>query len=99
MELRARHRAAEVLEAQLACLPQTAWRIGCDEQQEAVTVQRLCVGDLLKVPLGQAFAADGVIEDGQTLVDKSLLTGESAPVAKQRGASVIAGSINQGGRC
>ncbi len=96
LELRARHRAADALEAQLASLPQTAWRLDADGQQQAVSVQRLQVGDLLKVPVGQAFAADGVIEAGQTTADESLLSGEAALVVKNVGDSAIAGSINQG---
>ncbi len=94
VELLARHRAADALEAQLAGLPQTAWRVRADGQQEEVSVQRLRVGDLLKVPVGQAFAADGVIESGQTTADEALLTGESAPVAKREGDIAIAGSTN-----
>ncbi len=94
VELLARHRAADALEAQMACLPQTAWRLGDNGQQEEVSVQRLRVGDLLSVPVGQAFAADGVIESGHTAADESLLTGESAPVAKHEGDSAIAGSLN-----
>ena len=96
VELRARHRAAEALESQLACLPQTAWLVLADGVQEEVSAQRLRAGDLIKVPVGQAFAADGLIEQGQTAVDESLLSGESAPVDKRVGDSAIAGSINLG---
>ncbi len=96
VELLARHGAADALEAQLACLPQTAWRLDDDGRQEEVSVQRLRVGDLLKVPVGQAFAADGRIESGHTDADESLLSGESAPVPKRPGDTAIAGSINRG---
>ena len=54
----------------------------------------LRAGDAVRVPVGQAFAADGVLIEGRTEVDESLLTGESRPVAKDRGDAVIAGSIN-----
>jgi P-type Cu2+ transporter len=94
VELLARHRAADALEAQLAGLPQTAWRLGGNGQQEEVSVQRLRVGDLLSVPVGQAFAADGVIESGHTAADESLLTGESVPVPKREGDLAVAGSLN-----
>ena len=96
VELLARHRAADALEAQLACLPQTAWRLDADGGQEEVSVRRLRVGDLLKVPVGQAFAADGMIESGHSDADESLLSGESAPVPKHPGDTAIAGSINRG---
>ncbi|MDP1900030.1 MAG: heavy metal translocating P-type ATPase [Rubrivivax sp.] len=96
LELRARHRAAEALERTLACLPETAWRVASDGSTEAVSVHRLRPGDLLRVPVGQAFAADGVIEQGDTRADEALLSGESAPVAKACGAPVVAGSMNLG---
>ena len=62
----------------------------------AVSVLRLQVGDLVRVPLGQAFPADGCVELGVTQADESLLSGESSPVPKAPGDSVAAGSINVG---
>jgi Cu2+-exporting ATPase len=94
LELRARQQAASALESALARLPETAWRVADDGSQEAVSVQRLRVADLVRVPVGQAFPADGVIEQGQTQADESLLTGESVPVDKALGAAVVAGSTN-----
>lgn len=96
LELRARHRAAETLERSLARLPETAWRVLADGSTEAVSVQHVQPGDLLRVPLGQAFPADGVTEQGHTRADEALLTGESAPVDKPPGADVVAGSTNLG---
>ena len=94
LELRARQQAASALEGALARLPETAWRVAEDGSQEAVSVQRLRVADLVRVPVGQAFPADGLIEQGQTQADESLLTGESVPVDKAQGAEVVAGSTN-----
>ncbi|KPF48797.1 ATPase P [beta proteobacterium AAP121] len=96
LELRARHRAAEALESSLARLPEVAWRVGAEGAVEAVSLQRLRPGDVLRVPLGQAFPADGVLVQGQTRADEALLTGESAPVDKPAGAAVVAGSTNLG---
>lgn len=96
VELRARQQAASVLESALARLPETAWRVAEDGSQEVVSVQRLRVGDRVRVPVGQAFPADGVIEQGQTQADEALLTGESEPVAKLQDAEVVAGSTNLG---
>ena len=96
LELRARQRAAETLERALARLPETAWRVAADGSVAAVSVHRLHVGDHVRVPLGQAFPADGVLEQGQTQADESLLTGESAPVLKAAGDAVVAGTINVG---
>jgi Cu2+-exporting ATPase len=96
VELQARQHAAETLEAALARLPETAWRVGADGNAEPVSVQRLRPGDLVRVPVGQAFPADGVLEQGQTQADESLLTGESVPVDKGPDAEVVAGSVNLG---
>lgn len=96
LELRARQKAANTLEAALARLPETAWRVAEDGSQEAVSVHRLRVGDRVRVPVGQAFPADGLIEQGRTQANEALLTGESAPVEKPQGAEVVAGSTNLG---
>jgi len=61
-----------------------------------VSVERLVAGDRVRVPLGEAFPGDGVLEDGSTQADESLLTGESTPVPKSVGDSVVAGSMNLG---
>jgi Cu2+-exporting ATPase len=96
LELRARHRAIEAIE-QLALAPaRVAWRLGADGQVEAVSAQRLVPGDRVRVPMGEAFPADGAIEQGQTSVDESLLSGESRPVDKVAGSLAVAGSVNLG---
>ncbi len=96
LELRARHRATATLERSLAAMPQTACRLGDDGRDEQVSVQRLVRGDRLRIPVGEPFAADGVLTAGQTMADESLLTGESAPVARGPGDNVVAGSVNVG---
>jgi Cu2+-exporting ATPase len=96
LELRARQGAAAALESAMACLPEVAWRLLPDGNTDAVSVHRLRPGDRLRVPVGQAFAADGVLESGRTQVDESLLSGESLPVAKAVGDAVVAGSVNRG---
>ena len=96
LELQARQRAAQALESMLARLPETAWLVRTDGPDTAVSVLRLQAGDLVRVPLGQAFPADGRVELGTTQADESLLSGESSPVPKAPGDSVVAGSINIG---
>jgi Cu2+-exporting ATPase len=96
LETRARHRVAQVLETALDGMPETALRLDAQGQPERVSVQRLAPGDLVRVPLGQAFPADAVLVEGDTRADESLLTGESVPVAKPLGAAVVAGSVNLG---
>jgi Cu2+-exporting ATPase len=94
LELRARHRAELSLEDASGRLPQAVTRLRADGSVEIVSAQRVRPGDLLRVPVGEAFAADGVIAEGSTDADESLLTGESNPVAKVRGDAVVAGSVN-----
>ena len=94
VELRARHRAVASLEGALARLPETAQRIADDGSVHDVSVQRLQVGDRVRVSVGQAFPADGTLLEGSTQADEALLTGESAAVDKSPGAAVVGGTTN-----
>jgi Cu2+-exporting ATPase len=96
LEMRARHRAAATLEAALAAMPRTAWRCTDAGGVERVDVDALRPGDRVQVPLGEPFPADGVLLEGPTAADEALLTGESEPVAKAAGDTVVAGSVNAG---
>lgn len=96
LELRARHRAAEALESGIRALPEVATRVLGDGGVETVPVSRLAPGDCVRVALGAAFPADGVLLAGETASDESLLSGESRPLAKRAGDEVLAGSINLG---
>jgi len=96
LETRARHRVAQVLESALSGMPETALRLAADGQVETVSVQRLAPGDRVRVPVGQAFPADGQVLQGATRADEALLTGESVPVDKPCGSTVVAGSVNLG---
>jgi len=94
LEMRARHRAEMSLEEATGRLPQTVMRLEPDGVVEVISAKRLRAGDLVRIPVGQAFAADGVLTEGSTQADESLLTGESRPVAKAAGDAVVAGSVN-----
>ena len=94
LEMAARHRAAESLEASIGQLPTAVLRVRADGSTETVSAQRVAAGDVLRVPAGQAFAADGVLTRGSTQADEALLSGESRPVPKQPGDAVVAGSLN-----
>ncbi len=94
LEMRARHQAERSLEASTLRLPQTVLRLQPDGGVERISARRVIVGDRLRIPVGEAFAADGVLIDGATRADESLLTGESRPVAKACGDAVVAGSVN-----
>ncbi|HEY6511559.1 MAG TPA: cation-translocating P-type ATPase [Burkholderiaceae bacterium] len=94
LEMRARHRAEAALETATDRLPERVWRLRADGGVDDIAAAELRVGDAVRVPVGQAFAADGVLLEGRTEADESLLSGESLPVAKDIGDVVIAGSIN-----
>ncbi|TDP74423.1 Cu2+-exporting ATPase [Roseateles toxinivorans] len=94
LELRARHRVAASLEAALTQLPELAERINADGTLSQVRVGELVVGDRVRVFAGQGFPADGQVLEGGTEADEALLTGESRPVPKRKGDSVVAGSVN-----
>ncbi len=96
LEMRARHHAAAVLEDGAGQMPETALRENADGSVTQVSALRLQPGDLVRVPMGEAFCADGLLTQGSTQVDEALLSGESAPVAKRTGDAVLAGSVNLG---
>lgn len=93
MEMGARHRAGEAAEALVKMLPATATRVR-DGQHQAVAVADLVLGDELLVRPGETIPADGILIEGESSVDESLLTGESLPRAKALGANLIGGSLN-----
>jgi Cu2+-exporting ATPase len=96
IELRARHRAMDAIERLTGRVQERAWRLRDDGSVECVDGTALRPGDRVRVPLGEAFPADGAIEQGATQVDESLLTGESRPVARGVGEDAVAGSVNLG---
>jgi Cu2+-exporting ATPase len=96
LQMRARHRAECSYEAALAAMPRQAWRLDDAGTVERVEVEALRPGDTVRVPLGEAFPADGRLLDGPALVDEALLTGESTPVARAAGEAVVAASVNAG---
>jgi len=96
-ELVARKRAAEAGQALVHATPAVAIRMtvdGSKVQEETVTVAELVTGDRVMVPPGDTVPADGEVIEGRSSVDESLLTGESDPVGKQPGDTVVGGSIN-----
>jgi P-type Cu2+ transporter len=94
LELRLRDRTAGALESLMNRLPDSVARQGADGGFERIPVRRLLGGDVIRVLPGETFPADGVLLQGDTLVDEALLTGESRPVAREVDGTVIAGSHN-----
>src|SRR4051812_35721729 len=96
-ELRAREATSGAIKALLELAPKTARRIGDDGADHEVQIDSLKVGDRLRVRPGEKVPVDGVILEGRSSLDESLVTGESMPVSKEAGAKVIAGTLNQSG--
>jgi len=94
VEERAKRRAGSALRALLELGAKDVTLAG----GERVPIERLRVGDRFIVRPGEKIATDGVIEDGASAVDESLLTGESLPVDKRPGDAVVGASVNAGGR-
>lgn len=97
LEFKARDRTAGALDALMNRLPERCERQNAAGDFDSVSLKRLAVGDVVRVHAGQAFPGDGeVLSDGVT-VDEALLTGESHPVTRRRGETVVAGSFNLAG--
>ena len=96
LEARARGGTSEAIRALVALRPRTA-RVLRGRQEEDVPIADVAVGDLLRVRPGERIAVDGEIVEGASSVDESMLTGESLPVEKGPGATVVGGSVNRTG--
>ncbi|AOW15628.1 ATPase P [Hydrogenophaga crassostreae] len=97
LELKARDRTAGALDSLMNRLPEVCERRKPDGVFEPVSARRLVVGDVVRVHAGQAFPADGEVLSTTATVDEALLTGESHPVTRKQGESVVAGSFNLAG--
>jgi Cu+-exporting ATPase len=96
LELQARERTGGAIRALLDLAPKTARRIK-DGVEEEVTLDQIVVGDRLRVRPGEKIPADGIVQDGRSTIDESMVTGESMPVTREAGARVIGGTLNQTG--
>src|SRR5690349_12341738 len=96
LELKARENTSGAIRALLDLAPKTARRLRSDGGEE-VPLENVKVGDSLRVRPGEKVPVDGVVLDGRSAVDESMVTGESMPVTKQAGATVIGGTMNQSG--
>lgn len=97
LELRARARTNTAIKALLALTPKTALRIKADGSEQEVALEEVQVGDLLRVKPGANVPVDGVLTQGHSSVDESMISGEPMPVQKQPGSQAIAGTVNQTG--
>jgi P-type Cu+ transporter len=97
LELRARDQTSGAIKALLNLAPKTARRIGADGTEQDVALDSIAVGDLLRVRPGEKVPVDGVITEGQSSIDESMVTGESLPVSKAVDAKVIGSTLNASG--
>ncbi|CAN5225674.1 heavy metal translocating P-type ATPase [soil metagenome] len=97
LELRARERTSGAIRALLTLTPKTARRIGADGTDAEVDLDQIVVGDRLRVRPGEKVPVDGLVEEGRSSLDESMVTGESMPVTRTVGDIVIGGTLNQSG--
>jgi Cu+-exporting ATPase len=97
LELRARSRTSSAIRELLALAPATARRIGEDGSEETVPLDAVKVGDKLRVRPGEKIAVDGVVIEGGSSIDESMVSGEAIPVEKGAGDPLTGGTVNGGG--
>ena len=97
LELRAREATSGAIRALLDLAPKTARRVKANGSDEEVSLDTVNVGDSLRVRPGDKVPVDGVVTEGRSAVDESMVTGESMPVAKEKDSRVIGGTINASG--
>ncbi len=94
LELRARTKTGAAIKLLLGLAPKTARRIRKDGQDEDVPLEEIQVGDQLRVRPGEKIPVDGLVLEGRSLVDESMVSGEPIPVEKTEGSLVVGGTVN-----
>ena len=97
LELRAREATSGAIKALLDLAPKTAHRVKNDGGEEDVPLDQVQVGDSLRVKPGDKVPVDGIVLEGHSSLDESMVTGESMPVSKDKDAHVIGGTLNVSG--
>ncbi len=97
LELRARIRTSGAIKALLGLAPKSARLVHDDGSEEDVPLERVKPGDQVRVRPGEKVPVDGVVVEGKSFVDESMVTGEPIPVEKAPGSPVIGGTVNQTG--
>lgn len=97
LELKARSQTSAAIKSLLGLAPKTARRIAADGKEEDIPLSNVHVGDLLRIRPGEKVPVDGVITEGGSAVDESMLTGEPMPVTKRAGDKVIGATLNTSG--
>jgi Cu+-exporting ATPase len=97
MELRARSKTGAAIRALLGLAPKIARLVGADGSEQDVPLERVQVGDLLRIRPGEKVPADGVVVEGASNVDEAMVTGEPLPVEKKAGDRLIGATVNATG--
>ena len=97
LELKARSQTSAAIKSLLGLAPKTARRIKSDGTEEDIELTHVHLGDLLRVRPGEKVPVDGVVTEGSSAVDESMLTGEPIPVTKRVGDKVIGATLNTSG--
>ena len=97
LELKARSQTSAAIQSLLGLAPKTARRLRPDGSEEDVPLSHVHVGDLLRIRPGEKVPVDGVVTEGHSAVDESMLTGEPLPVGKRTGDKVIGATLNTSG--
>jgi Cu+-exporting ATPase len=97
LELRARQKTSGAIRALLSLAPKQAHKIGADGSEQDVPLEHIVTGDCVRVRPGESVPVDGVIREGASALDESMLTGESLPVEKTVGDRVTGGTLNSSG--
>lgn len=97
LELRARSQTSAAIKSLLGLAPKTARRINADGTEEDVPLTHVHEGDRLRVRPGEKVPVDGIVEEGSSSLDESMLTGEPLPVSKRPGDKVIGATMNTSG--
>ncbi|MBM4256921.1 MAG: copper-translocating P-type ATPase [Deltaproteobacteria bacterium] len=96
LETRAKHRTSDAIRRLIGLQPQTA-RVLREDKEVEISVEQVQVGDMIAVRPGEKIPVDGMIVNGSSAVDESMLTGESLPIEKQPGDTVIGATLNKTG--
>ena len=96
-ELRARSQTSAAIKSLLGLAPKTARKIRPDGTEEDIPLSHVHIGDHLRIRPGEKVPVDGVVSEGESAVDESMLTGESIPVQKQAGDKLIGATLNKNG--
>jgi Cu+-exporting ATPase len=97
LELKARSQTSAAIQSLLGLAPKTARRIAPDGTEEDIPLAHVHVGDRLRVRPGEKVPVDGVVEEGSSALDESMLTGEPLPVTKRVGDKLIGATLNTSG--